>query len=109
MPHWDDLVGLPVDVRQGDEPWVCTVTAWAGDGDEVAVTWDAVAGSAHVRWTASQQARLVVEREGLAKVSVRDAGDHVEFHIWFNVEGIGGELTVDVGGSVSVADTLLRR
>lgn len=35
-------------------------------------------------------------------------GERVEFHVWFRIDGLGGELVVDVSQRVVVTDTLLR-
>jgi hypothetical protein len=58
---------------------------------------------------ANERTRLTVEREGLIKLAIRGAGERIVFHFWFHAEGIGGELAIDVGGSVRVRDTLLRQ
>lgn len=108
VPRWDDLTGLPVDVLPGDGPGVCSVTAWAGDGDEATVTWDEQAVSAQVRWQSGSDTRLEITREGISKVSVRNVGDHVEFHVWLRADGFAGELVVEIGHHVSVTDALLR-
>jgi hypothetical protein len=108
VPRWDDLAGLPVEVVPGDEPGVCSVTTWAGDGDDATVTWDEQAGSVQVRWRSGNRVRLEATREGLSKVTVRDVGEHVEFHVWLRTDGFGGELVVEIGQHVGVTDTLLR-
>ncbi|WP_369372661.1 hypothetical protein AB1046_04275 [Promicromonospora sp. Populi] len=108
VPRRDDLAGFPVEVVPGDEPGVCSVTAWAGDGDEATVTWDERAASVQVRWQSDKIVRLETTREALSKVSVRDIGESVEFHVWLRTDGLGGELVVEIGQNVSVRDTLLR-
>ncbi|WP_265523125.1 hypothetical protein [Oerskovia flava] len=108
VPGGDDLSGLPVDVSQGEEPWVRTITARAGDGDELTLTWDEVAASVHVRWSSSGRTRLEVYRECLTKVSVRDVGSCVELRVWCRDVELGGQLVAEIGERVVVTDTLLR-
>lgn len=84
------------------------MTAWAGDGGAVTLTWDEIAGSASVRWVDGSQERLVLERESASKISVRAEGGCVQFRVWSRWQGLGGELVVQVGAGVSVRDSLLR-
>lgn len=108
VPQLDDLAGLPVDVVPGDDPGVCSVTAWAGNGDDATVTWDELAGSAQIRWRSNGVVPLTISREAVSKVSVRNVGERVELHVWCRADGLGGELVVDIGQRVMVTDTLLR-
>jgi hypothetical protein len=108
VPRWDDMSGLPVEVVPGDESGVCSVTAWAGNGDDATVTWDEQARSVHVRWQSDNVARLTIAREMVSKVTIRDTGEHIEFHVWLRSDGLGGELIITIGTHIDVTDTLLR-
>lgn len=109
VPQLSDLDGLPVEVVSSEEPGVVSVTSWANDGSVVTVTWDEIAGSVQVRWTEADEERLVVEREMVSKVSVREDHGRIEFWIWSDAGVLGGELVVRVGDHVGVSDVLLRK
>ena len=109
VPQLSDLDGLPVEITWPDEPGVVRLTSRASDGSVVAVTWDETAGSVHVLWTDGDEERLRIYRETVAKVSVRHVDGRVEFWVWSDGGGSGGQLVVDVGSRVRVADALLRK
>ncbi len=109
VPRLSDLEGLPVEVVSSDEPGVVSLTSWANDGSIVTLTWDETAGSVHVRWTEADEERLVLERETVSKVSVREDHGRIEFWIWSDAGGVVGQLLVRVGDHVGVSDALLRR
>lgn len=109
VPRLSDLDGLPVDIVLADEPGVVSVTSWASHGSVVTRTWDETAGSAHVRWTEAGEEPLRIERETVTKVSVREDGGQIEFWVWSEAGGLGGQLVVRVGAHVGVSDALLRR
>ncbi len=109
VPQLSDLDGLPVEVVNSEEAGVVSVTSRANDGSVVTLTWDETAGSVHVRWTEADEERLVVERELASKVSVREDHGRVEFWIWSDAGGLGGQLVVRVGEHVGVSDALLRK
>lgn len=108
VPKIQDLADLPVDVVRADSPGVVTVTAIANDGSTVAVTWDEIASSVHIRCLAEDIERLLMEREGVSKISVRVDHDELQFWIWSIADGLAGELVVRVGRQVHVTDALLR-
>ena len=108
-PRISDLDGLPVEVVAADEPGVVSVTTWANDGSVVTLTWDEMAGSVHLRWTDADEERLVVERESASRVSVRENHGQIEFWVWSDAGGLGGQLVVRVAEHVCVSDALLRR
>jgi hypothetical protein len=109
VPQLSDLDGLPVEVVTSDEPGVVSVTSWANDGSVVTFTWDEIAGSVHVRWTEADEERLLVERESASKVSVRENRGQIEFWVWSDAGGLGGQLVVRVGDHVGVSDVVLRK
>ncbi|MFT4296058.1 MAG: hypothetical protein QM582_11670 [Micropruina sp.] len=109
VPRLSELDGLPVDVVPGDEPGVVSVTSWADDGSVVTLTWDETAGSVHVRWLEAEEERLLVERETASKISVRENHGQIEFWVWSDAGGLGGQLVIRVGDHVSVSDALLRK
>lgn len=108
VPQLSDLDGLPIEVVRLDEPGVVRVTGWANDGSVVTLTWDEVAGSAHLRWVEDDEERLALEREAVSKVSVREDHGQVEFWVWSDAGGLAGQLVVRVGDHVGVSDVLLR-
>ncbi len=108
VPRLDDLRDLPIEIEPSDQAGVVSLTAWANDGGSVTLTWDEIAGSARIRWIDGDSERLVLERETVSKISVRDVGGSVRFRVWSRSHGLGGELVVDVGERVSVRDALLR-
>jgi hypothetical protein len=109
VPRLSDLDGLPVQVVSSNEPGVVSVTSRASDGSVVTLTWDESAGSVHVRWTEGDEERLLVERETASKVSVREDHGRIEFRVWSDTGGLGGQLVVRVGDHVCVSDALLRK
>lgn len=109
VPRLSDLDGLPVEIVSSEEPGVVSVTSWANDGSVVTLTWDETAGSVHVRWAEADEERLVLEREMASKVSVREDRGRIEFWIWSDAGGLGGQLVVRVGDHVGVSDALLRK
>lgn len=109
VPRISDLAGLPVEVAVPGEHGVVSLTASANDGSVVTLTWDEVARSVHVRWTAGGEERLVIERETVSRVSVRVESGRVEFWIWSRAGDIGGTLVIRVGEAVHMSDALLRR
>ena len=109
VPQVSDLGDLPVDVVSSHEVGVVSVTSWADDGSVVTLTWDETAGSVHVRWTEADEERLVVEREAVSKVSVREDHGRIEFWIWSDGGDLGGQMVIRVGGRVGFSDALLRR
>jgi hypothetical protein len=108
VPHLDDLSDLAVAIEPSEQPGVVSLTAWAGDGSSVTLTWDEIAGSVSVRWVEGDQERLVLERETASKVSVRAEGASLQFHVWSYSQDLGGKLVVRIGEGVSVRDVLLR-
>lgn len=108
VPQLTDLDGLPLDVAS-DEQGVVSVTAWANDGDVVTLTWDVIAGSVNLRWLEGADERLVLERETASKISVREEQGQVQFWIWSDADGLGGQLIVCVGERVTVSDAILRK
>ena len=109
VPRIAELDGLPVEVSPSETTGVVSVTAWANDGSVVTLTWDEIAGSVNVRWLEGGDERLVLERETASKVSVREEDDQVQFWIWSEADGLGGQLVVRVGEHVVVSDALLRK
>ena len=110
VPRTTDLDGLPVDVASSDELGVVAVTASAGDGAVVTLTWNEIAGSVSLRWIEAGDERLALEREIATKVTVREEyGQVVEFRVWSEADGLGGQLVVRVGKHVGVSDALLRQ
>lgn len=109
VPRLADLHGLPIEVVPSDEPGIVSVTSWANDGSVVTLTWDEAAGSVQVRWTEADEVRLLVERETVSKVTVREDRGQIEFWVWSDAGGLGGQLVVRVGDRVGVSDALLRR
>lgn len=109
VPRLADLHGLPIDVVPSEEPGVVSVTSWANDGSVVTLTWDETAASVHVRWMEVDEVRLVVEREMVSKVSIRHDRGEIEFWVWLDAGGLGGQLVVRVGDRVGVVDALLRK
>lgn len=109
VPRLSDLDGLPVETVPAEEPGVVSVTSWANDGSVVTLTWDESGGSVQVRWTQTEEVRLLVEREAVSKISVREKRGGIEFWVWVDGEGIGGQLVVRVGDHVDVSDALLRK
>lgn len=109
VPRLSDLDELPVDVVPAEEPGVVSVTSWANDGSVVTLTWDETAGSVQVRWAEAEEERLLVVRETASKVSVRENHGQIEFWVWSDSEGLGGQLVVRVGDRVRVSDALLRK
>ena len=109
VPRITDLDGLPVDVASSDELGVVAVTASAGDGAVVTLTWNEVAGSVSIRWLEAGDERLALEREIATKVSVCEEHGQVEFRVWSEADGLGGQLVVRVGEHVGVSDALLRK
>ncbi|WP_129669398.1 hypothetical protein [Phytoactinopolyspora endophytica] len=107
-----ELALLAVDVGHGDEPAQRTVTVVAGDGSRVVVAWDAWSNSATVRWYIGNHERLVMERETITEITIREERDHIRFRLRSEIEGqddrFVGELVVLVGSDVSVSDTVLR-
>lgn len=73
------------------------------------MTWDEIACSVSVRWQEGDEDRLILERETASKVSVREEQGRIEFWIWSDADGLGGELVVRVGDRVNVSDALLRK
>jgi len=109
VPLLEDLASLPVEVIQnGDEPWVCSVVATAGDGDVLKLTWDAVAYSATVWWHEGESQRFRSERETVTQITCREERDFLEFWIRSEVDGLKGLMVVRVGASVTIDDRLLR-
>jgi hypothetical protein len=108
VPDLESLEGLPVDVEHGDEPWITRIAARSADGDEVVVTWDAVAAAAHVRWDVHGARRIVIEREAVVKVAVSGSPSEVWFQVWLRSGDLQGQLSVRVGAAVTVSDALLR-
>jgi hypothetical protein len=108
VPELADLAGLPVDVVS-DSAGVVSVTTWANDGDVVTLSWDEIAGSVNIRWLEGDVERLVLERETVSKVSIREEQSQVQFWIWSDAAGLGGQLVVRVGERVMVSDAILRK
>ncbi|GAA1845729.1 hypothetical protein [Agromyces salentinus] len=109
VPLLSDLDGLAVEVGPPESLGLASVTCWADDGSVVTLRWDEIAKSVHVRWTESGEDRLIVEREAVTKVSVRENSGRVEFWVWSDGGSLGGQLVVRVGERVHVSDALLRR
>lgn len=107
-PHPEDLVEVPVDFERGEEPWVGTATARSARGDVVAVTWDVVASSVLVKWTAGRNVVVELTREAVGRLSIREADGGVVFDVLMELEGATGQLFVGVGDSVTVTDSILR-
>ncbi len=108
VPKVEDLTDLEVDVAQEETPGVVTVTAWADDGSSVALTWDEIAASVHLRWRRDGEDILVLTRETASKVTIRKEKGQIQLWVWSGVRGLGGELTIWVGASVTVTDSFLR-
>lgn len=106
VPRPDHLAGLPVDAVPGRDPGVCSVTARAGEGDDATVIWNELAGPAPARWQSCGVVRLDARRSRRSPSAT--LGERVEFHVWFRIDGLGGELVVDIGQRVMVTDALLR-
>jgi hypothetical protein len=109
VPQPSDLDDLSIEVIQSDEPGVVSLTAWANDGAVVTLTWDEIAGSVLVTWMEANEERVRIEREMASKVSVREDRGQVEFWVWTDVGGLGGQLVVRVGEQVGLSDVLLRQ
>ena len=109
VPQLSDLDDLPVEVVDSEQARVISVTSRSNDGSVVTLTWDEVASSIHLRWTEADRERLVLEREMISKVSVRDNHGQTEFWIWSSASDLGGQLVVRVSDQVSISDSLLRK
>ena len=72
VPRLSDLDGLPVETVPAEVPGVVSVTGWANDGSVITLTWDETAGSVHVCRTQTEEVRLLVEREAVSRISVRE-------------------------------------
>lgn len=108
VPDLADLEDLSVEVAVGSEPGEVTVTAWAGDGTEVTLVWDEIAGSVGVRWELDGDVRGTLSRELMRKVSVREERGTVELRVWSGPDDFRGELFVAIGEHVAVTDSFLR-
>lgn len=108
VPQASDLDGLPVEFVTDEETTVVTVTSRAGDGSTVTLSWNEIARSVHLRWSAAGHSRFIVERETASKVSIREHRGGVEFRVWSASPGVGGQLVVRVDDRVTVEDALLR-
>jgi hypothetical protein len=108
LPTAEDVRNLPLEWAQLDEPWATAVTARAGDGGAVTVTWDEFAESVHVRWVEDDLDRLVSTREPATQVSISGRDGSVFFQVSSRSDGLVGELLIHVGDQVVVTDTLLR-
>jgi hypothetical protein len=109
VPRLDDLSDLDIVIEQPGQPGVVSLTSWANDGSSVILTWDEIAGSVSVRWSDGDSERLLLERESVSKISVRDEHGSIKFRVWSYWEGLGGELIVGIGEHILVRDKLLRR
>jgi hypothetical protein len=109
VPRAVDLIGLPLEVIATSEPGVVSLIGKSPDGSAVTLTWDEAAGSVHLRWTCFDTDLLIVERECVSKISVRQEKDDVQYWIWLDVDGVGGQLVVTLGDVVTVSDSLLRK
>lgn len=108
VPNADELIDLPVEITQGDERWIWSVTARAADGDAVTLTWDEIAEAVSVLWAKPGGERLAIAREAIIKVDVCAVDAGVEFRVWLQSGELQSYLTVNIGSSVRVSDTLLR-
>jgi hypothetical protein len=108
-PHPRDLIEVPVDLEVGDEPWVNTATARASCGDVVALTWDVVAASVFIRWTAAGRIVLELTRESVDRLSIQVRAGEVIFDVLMETEGATGQLFLRVGDTVTATDSILRR
>lgn len=109
VPRIADLNLLPVEVSKPGDPGVVSVTSWASDGAVVTLTWDEIAGSVSIRWLDAEGERMFLERETASKVSIRDERGQIEFWVWSEAAGLGGQLVVRIGEHVAVSDVLLRK
>lgn len=109
VPRTADLEGLSVAVEPLGDPGIVAVTAWANDGAVATLTWDELASAIRVRWIEGENMRLSLEREFVARLSIREERGAVEFWIWSESEGLGGQLVVRIGDQVTVSDVILRR
>lgn len=109
VPPTDAMRQLPVDVVVPSPPGAISVTAWANDGDSVTLTWDEIAGSAHLRWLVGNRSQLVLERETVIKIAVREVATQIEFSVLSRSSDVGGELVVRTGDHVTVSDVILRK
>ncbi|GAA2445395.1 hypothetical protein GCM10009857_06500 [Agromyces soli] len=107
-PELSELAGLPIELRRGGEPWVTSVVARSSNGDEVRFTWDEIAAAVHVRWDSGSLCLLTLERESIAKVSVRQRGDEVLLEAVMRESDLEGTTVVVVGDRIAVTDSVLR-
>lgn len=107
VPRVDELEALGFEVASGDEPWVVTVTAMAGDGSVLMVAWDEVAYAATVRLM-DEVERCVIERESVVKVAFDEDGDDIVCVVTCRGEGLVGSLFIRIGSHVLIRDSLLR-
>jgi hypothetical protein len=108
-PLMEDLLHLPVEIRQGDERWVRSVVAETTEGDQLVITWDEVAQSTSIRWRMGGREVLVMEREYVVEVAVSQKDGDLVMLVRTRSEGLEGTLRVQVGSSVHVVDALLAR
>lgn len=108
VPSPDVLSGLPVEVRNGDEPWITVVTGASADDGQVAVTWDVMAQSVALRWEVAGETVVSIERERATQVLAEETSGGFRFHIEFESADLRGTLTVDVGNRVRISDALIR-
>jgi hypothetical protein len=109
VPSAEALAGLPVEVLHHAEPWVVTIRSTAADGTTVDLTWDQVAASIALGIRREEVEIVRMERECVVCVRASASDEAVHFEIEMSVDGVGGVLGVDVGSSVLLRDTLLRR
>lgn len=109
VPLLVDLEGLPIEVAPQDAPGVVSVRATALDGSVVTITWDEIAGSVMLRWHQAGSERLVIARESITKVSIREELGQVVFRVWLDAGDVGGQLSIFVGEVVVVSDVILRK
>lgn len=107
-PHPRDLIEVPVEVEGGDEPWINTVTARSSRGDTVALTWDVVAASIFIRWTAAGSIVLELTRESVERLSIQVSAGVIVFDVLMATEGATGQLFLRIGDTVTATDSILR-
>jgi hypothetical protein len=109
VPDPEDLLHLPVEVLPGDEQWVNSVVAEAEGGDQLLLTWDQIARSVSIRWRLDDREVLVMERECVVEVAVRQESGELVMLVRTQSQDLEGTLRVEVGASVRVVDALLAR
>lgn len=109
VPDLAVLAEMALEVVTHDEPWVTTVRAIADDGLVAEMTWDQVAASVTAIVLRGDRTVVRIEREAMERVQVTRSDAGVHFDAALASEELGGTLTIDIGPTVSIRDTLLRQ